>query len=57
MGKPPPGITPLGKTGLDITRVGLGAWAMGGSDRPISLVGAGDLRLDASDLATIEGKY
>jgi aryl-alcohol dehydrogenase-like predicted oxidoreductase len=35
MGKPPPGITPLGKTGLDITRVGLGAWAIAGGDRPI----------------------
>ena len=32
MGKTPLGTTLLGKTGLDITRVGFGTWAISDSD-------------------------
>jgi aryl-alcohol dehydrogenase-like predicted oxidoreductase len=42
-------VTPLGGTGMAITRVGLGAWAMGGAGWPYSL-GAQD---DRDSIATI----
>ena len=53
----------LGQTGLDITRVGFGAWAIGGGgydwgwgrQDDDDSIGAANLELGGDDVATIEG--
>jgi aryl-alcohol dehydrogenase-like predicted oxidoreductase len=50
--------TQLGQTGLEITRVGFGAWAIGGlrrSDQVDPILAAPNLDLTDQDLAEIEG--
>jgi aryl-alcohol dehydrogenase-like predicted oxidoreductase len=39
--------TQLGRTGLEITRVGFGAWAIGGGGRVVNRLGRGSIRREA----------
>lgn len=54
--------TPFGATGMDITRIGLGAWAIGGGDwesgwgpQPDPLLSAAGLELTDAEVAEIVG--
>ena len=51
--------TQLGGTGLEITRVGFGAWAIGGGGWELgdAVVDAARLELSDADLADIEGAW
>ena len=49
MHKTQPRTSPLGRTGLDITRVGFGAWAIGGGGCPGAVAVAWTLRNPAVD--------